>query len=142
MAAKKLTVFTEQENALLRSTLSKWVDTLGSQSKVSARIGVGQATISAFLSGRQGASYPFGEAISSLEKKGVRDFLGWTAATKPEASYPNRDKVIAACQDLGFFPETFARLADVELRAGAADPDTLWWMRRVVSIEEELRAIR
>lgn len=78
--AKRVRDFTQAENAALRAELAELYKTM-TQEEIASAIGnvVGQPTLSAFLSGRQGTSHAVAERVAVLRGKTLDQVLGRVA---------------------------------------------------------------
>lgn len=132
-------VFSEKENAKLREALEGLVALYGSQSSVAVRLSITQPTVSAFISGRQGASIGLARAIA--REKGVRlyELLGWESEDAiAEPAYPTRDMVVQHAVSMGFTRDAIDELAAHAPPLDRGEPDKLYYLRLLCLIEERL----
>ncbi len=129
--------YTDAENDVLRGALARLIDSYGTQTRAGEQLGVAQGTVSAFLSGRHGATPGVARKIAQLSGVSVEVLLGWADGGVASSDFYANRAVAAQMARLAGLPETSIRVVEaLRLDVGVVDRPVLWWFDRIRSAEQ------
>lgn len=110
----------ERVRRLVRDLLREHDD---NQTALAPKLGITQATLSSFLSGRSGSSYAVVEQLAKLLHMDEREVLGKTPSTASD----QRALAAELCEKYGVRKEAIEAVLAEPLTPETADKAALWW---------------